>query len=164
MSAAHASDERAKYARLAPDARKAYSALGAYLKACGLEPGLLDLVFVRVSQVNGCSFCLQMHTREALDRGERPERLFQLDAWQESPVFSEREKAALAWADALTLVHQRRASNEEYARSLAQFTEKELVDLSWAIVYINGWNRMAIGFRTPPEIDGGASTSLGQGR
>jgi AhpD family alkylhydroperoxidase len=109
-------------------------------------------VYLRASMINGCSYCLQMHSHDALGGGERIERLFQLGAWEESPAFTERERAALAWTDAVTLVHSGHVPDSVHERARAQFSEKELVDLTWAIVSINGWNRMSISFRGQPEI------------
>jgi AhpD family alkylhydroperoxidase len=146
------SPERAKYTKISPDAYRSFSSLEEYLGACGLETRLLDLVRLRASMINGCSFCVQMHSHDALRGGEREERLFQLNTWTESPVFTSRERAALAWTDALTLISSTHAPDEVYSVARGEFSEKELVDLTWAIVAINGWNRMAIGFRTPPSI------------
>ena len=144
--------ERLKFARASPVPYRAFSQLDVYLSSCGLDPKLVDLVRLRASGVNGCAYCLQMHSHDLLERGERVERLFQLGAWAESPVFTERERAALEWADAVTLVHTSRVPDELYERVRKQFTEKELVDLTWAIVGINGWNRVEIAFRGAPEI------------
>jgi AhpD family alkylhydroperoxidase len=143
---------RSNYTEVAPAASRAQSALDQYVASCGLEPGLLELVKLRASSINGCAYCLQYHSSSALKKGERVERLFQVDAWMESPVFSARERAALAWTDAVTLVAIGHVPEEVYALARAQFSEKELVDLTWAIVAINGWNRMSISFRGQPEI------------
>lgn len=128
------------------------SALGEYVEKSGLEPALLQLVWVRASQVNGCAYCLQLHTAEAIAAGERTERLFQLEAWAESPVFTERERAALAWTDAVTLVSQTHVPDAVFERARKVFSEKELVDLTWAVGEINLWNRLMVSFRTPPPI------------
>ncbi len=146
------SPERIRYTRVSPDAYRSFSSLEDYLGTCGLEPGLLELVRLRASMVNGCAYCMQMHSHDALKSGERVERLFQLNVWPESPAFSARERAALAWTDAVTLVASSHTPNDVYANARREFSEKELVDLTWAIVAINGWNRMAISFRTPPSI------------
>lgn len=132
----------------APNAMKAMGALEGHVQASGLEPGLIELVKTRASQINGCAFCIHMHTRDALARGERAERLFLLDAWRESPLYSERERAALAWTEALTLIAQTHAPDADYDEVRRQFTEAELVDLSLLIATINAWNRIAIGFRS----------------
>lgn len=143
--------ERLDDAEIAPEARRAFAAMTRYLKASGLDQRLRDLVDVRASMVNGCAHCLEMHTHEALEHGEKVERLFQLDAWEESPVFTEREKAALAWAEAVTRVADGHVPDAVYERARKQFTDKELVDLTWATAVINVWNRLAIAFRLPPE-------------
>jgi AhpD family alkylhydroperoxidase len=114
----------------------------------GLEPSLLHLVKVRASQLNGCANCLNMHTQEARADGETEQRLYLLSAWQEAPVYSDRERAALAWTDALTLVATQGAPDDTlHAELAAQFTEEEQVQLTLAINIINGWNRIAVGFR-----------------
>jgi AhpD family alkylhydroperoxidase len=146
------SKERSKYTHVSPAASRAQSALDEYVRTCGLEAGLLELVKLRASMINGCSYCLQEHSLDALEGGEKVERLFQLEAWRESPVFTARERAALEWTDAVTLVHTSHVPEEIYLRARSEFSEKELVDLTWAIVAINGWNRMSITFRGQPEI------------
>jgi len=153
MATEHEADEpRSQYTKVAPEASRAYSSLGKYLSTCGLENRLLQLVYLRASMVNGCAYCMQMHSQEALEGGERVERLFQLEAWRESPVFSVRERAALAWTDALTLIREGHVPDEVFDQARSQFSDKELVDLSWAVTYINGWNRMSIAFRGQPEV------------
>ena len=107
----------------------------------------MELVKIRASQINGCAFCLHMHTASAREHGETEERLYLLDAWRESPLYSERERAALAWTEALTLVAETRAPDEDYHALQAQFTEEEQVKLTLLIVAINGWNRIQVGFR-----------------
>jgi AhpD family alkylhydroperoxidase len=144
--------ERSPYTHVAPAASRAFSTLDTYLSQCGIENRLLQLVNLRASMLNGCAYCLQMHSHDAIELGERIERLFQLGAWAESPVFSAREKAALAWTEAITLVSVDHVPDEVFERARAQFSEKELVNLTWAIVAINGWNRMSIAFRGQPEI------------
>lgn len=134
--------------RVAPDAIAAVAALSKYVESCGLEPELLELVKTRASQINGCAFCLQMHTRDARARGETEERLYLLDAWRESPLYSPRERAALAWTEALTRIAETHAPDEVYSEAQAQFSEEELVKLTVAIGVINTWNRLAIGFRS----------------
>ncbi len=147
-----AEGERSKYTRIAPAASRAFTSLETYLKGCGLEPALLNLVYLRASMINGCVYCLQLHSSDALAGGERVERLFQLGGWAESPVFSSRERAALAWTDAVTRVSESHVPPALYEQARRHFSEKELVDLTWAIVSINGWNRMSISFRGQPEI------------
>jgi AhpD family alkylhydroperoxidase len=133
--------------RVAPDAYAAVRALNDYVDRSGLEAGLLDLVKTRASQINGCAFCIHMHTRDARARGEAEERLYLLDAWRESPLYSARERAALAWTEALTEIAKTHAPDEVYAEVRGQFSEEELVKLTVAIGVINTWNRMMIGFR-----------------
>jgi AhpD family alkylhydroperoxidase len=118
--------------------------------ASGLEHALLELVKMRASQINGCAFCLDMHSKDARAAGETEQRLYLLDAWREAPFYSARERAALAWTEALTLVSETHAPDDVYAEARAQFSEKELAALTMAIVAINGWNRIAIGFRSEP--------------
>ena len=132
----------------APDAMKPLLALSEYVNHCGLEPALLELVKTRASQINGCAFCVHMHTRDARARGESEERLYLLSAWRESPLYTERERAALAWTEALTLVAETHAPDDVYDEARRHFSEAELVKLSVAIGLINTWNRIAIGFRT----------------
>jgi AhpD family alkylhydroperoxidase len=114
---------------------------------CGLEDSLLELVKIRASQINGCAFCLHMHTADARKHGETEERLYLLDAWRESPLYSERERAALAWTEALTLLPETHAPDNVYESLRAHFTEEEQVMLTLLIVAINGWNRIQVGFR-----------------
>ncbi|MEO7940413.1 MAG: carboxymuconolactone decarboxylase family protein [Burkholderiaceae bacterium] len=140
--------QRIDYKKSSPGAFAAMLALEGHVRQCGLEHTLLELVKTRVSQINGCAHCLDMHTKDARAAGETEQRLHLLAAWRETPVYSLRERAALAWAEALTLVAGHEVSEEVYAQARAQFDEKELVDLSLAIVAINGWNRLAVGFRS----------------
>lgn len=139
--------QRIDYKKAAPGAYQAMLALEAYVHRTGLERSLLELVKTRVSQINGCAHCLDMHTKEARAAGETEQRLHVLAAWREAPFYSERERAALAWAEALTQISSREVSDELYAEARRHFGEKELVDLSVAIVAINGWNRLAVPFR-----------------
>ncbi|WP_445501271.1 carboxymuconolactone decarboxylase family protein [Microvirga sp. G4-2] len=118
------------------------------LKNSGLEHSLFHLVKVRASQINGCAYCIHMHTKEARAQGETEERLYLLDAWRESPLYSDRERAALAWTEALTLIAQTHAPDEDYALLNAHFTPEEQVKLTVLIGAINTWNRLAIGFRS----------------
>lgn len=113
----------------------------------GLEESLMELVKIRASQINGCAFCLHMHTTEAREKGETEERIYLLDAWRESPLYSERERAALAWTETLTLVSESHAPDDVYQQLKAQFSEEEQVALTLLIVAINGWNRIQVGFR-----------------
>ncbi len=141
---------RLDYAKAAPEALRAMYALEQHVRACGLEHSLLELVKTRASQINGCAYCIDMHTKDARAAGEQEQRLYALAAWRETPFYSPRERAALAWTEALTLIHQEHVSDELYREARGQFSEAELVNLSLAIVAINGWNRLAISFRTVP--------------
>jgi AhpD family alkylhydroperoxidase len=120
------------------------------VRQAGLERRLLDLVCMRASQINGCAYCLDMHSKDARAEGETEQRLYGLDAWRETPYYSERERAALEWTEALTLVSDTRVPDQVYERVREQFSEDELVHLSLAIVSINGWNRLNIAARTVP--------------
>lgn len=131
----------------APDVMKAMATLEANVQASGLEASLTDLVKIRASQVNGCAYCIHMHTREARNRGEGEARIYLLNAWRESPLYSERERAALAWTESMTLVAQTHIPDEVYEEARKHFTAAELVKLTLLVVAINGWNRIAIAFR-----------------
>jgi AhpD family alkylhydroperoxidase len=124
--------------------------LEAYVRQCGLEPSLLELVKTRASQLNGCAYCIDMHTKDARARGETEQRLYALAAWRETPFFTERERAALAWTEVVTLVAEGPIDDEDYEDVREQFDEKALVDLTLAIVAINGWNRLSVAFATVP--------------
>ncbi len=143
---------RIDYTKASQSALKAMYALQAAVNASGLESSLQELIKLRVSQINGCAFCIDMHFREALAKGEKQERLYLLDAWRESPVYSDRERAALAWAEAVTLVSQTHVPDDVFQKAREQFSESELVNLTLAVVAINGWNRFSIGFRVPPAL------------
>ena len=119
----------------------------------GLEESLTHLVEIRASQINGCAFCLDMHTADARKRGETEQRLYLIDAWRDSPLYSDRERAALAWTEALTLLHETRAPDDVYQALKAQFSEEEQVKLTLMIVAINGWNRINVGFRAVHPIE-----------
>jgi len=137
------------YAKANPQAMAAMLAFEQYVRGCGLEHTLLELVKTRASQINGCAYCIDMHSKDARALGDTEQRLYALSAWREAPFFTDRERAALAWTDALTLISQNGVPDELYEEAKEQFTEKELVDLTLAIVAINGWNRLAISFRPP---------------
>lgn len=139
--------ERFDYAKAAPGALQAMLAVEQYVHGSGLEASLLELIKTRASQLNGCAYCLDMHTKDALAGGESPQRLFLLSAWREAHCFTPRERAALAWTEAMTLVSQGNVPDEVYNEAIQHFTQSELVNLSMAIIAINGWNRLAIGFR-----------------
>jgi AhpD family alkylhydroperoxidase len=142
--------QRLNYVHAAPGGFKALRDLQAYVEGSGLEHPLLELVKMRASQINGCAYCLDMHSKDARAAGETEQRLYVLNAWREAPFYSARERAALAWTEALTLVADSDISDELYAEVRQQFSEKELADLSFAIIAINGWNRLAIPFRSEP--------------
>jgi AhpD family alkylhydroperoxidase len=138
---------------VAPDGVAALTGVENYLQTCGLDPKLVALIKTRVSQINGCTYCLHMHTQEARKLGETEARLYVLDGWHESKLYSERERAALVWAEALTHIAASRAPDDVYDAARRQFSEKELADLSIAIVMINAWNRFAIGSRLAHPAD-----------
>ena len=140
-------DSRIDYRKAAPDAFKAMLDLEAAVHRGSLEDSLIELVKMRVSQINGCGYCLDMHSKEARAAGETEQRLYLLQVWREAPIYTARERAALAWAEAVTLVAQSEVSDEVYATVREQFDERALVELNLAIIAINGWNRMAIAFR-----------------
>ena len=119
------------------------------VEASGLEHSLLELVKIRASQINGCAYCIDMHTKDARALGETEQRIYALSAWRETPFFSERERAALEWAEEVTRIGETHASDDVYDRVRRQFSEEETVALTFAIVTINGWNRIAVSFRAP---------------
>jgi AhpD family alkylhydroperoxidase len=121
-----------------------------YARESGLELSLLELVRLRASQMNGCAFCIDMHTKDARAEGETEQRLYMLSAWREGPFYTERERAALDWTEAVTDVGRSHVPDEVYQHARAQFSEAELVNLTMAVVAINGWNRLAISFRSEP--------------
>ncbi|MGE5111322.1 MAG: carboxymuconolactone decarboxylase family protein [Acidobacteriaceae bacterium] len=139
--------ERINFKELVPDAYRAMLALEEYVHSAGLEKPLLELVKMRASQINGCAYCLDMHSKDARAGGETEQRLYLLSAWRESPFYTECERAALAWTEAVTLVSETHIPDEVYELARQQFSEAELVNLTMAIVAINGWNRLEIGFR-----------------
>jgi len=139
---------RLNYRNVSPGALQAMLGLETYLAKSSLERSLLNLIKMRASQINGCAYCLDMHSKDARAEGETEQRLYALDAWRETPFYSPRERAALAWTEALTLISETHAPDEVYREVRAQFSEQEVADLTLAIVAINGWNRISIGFRT----------------
>ncbi len=141
---------RIDYVRASPEGYAAMQTLNRHVKESGLEPQLLELVKIRSSQINGCAFCIDMHTKDARARGETEQRLYALDAWRETPFYTERERAALAWTEAVTRVADGHVPDDVFEPARQQFSEKELVDLTLAVVLINGWNRLAISFRSVP--------------
>lgn len=143
-------EPRINYANVSTGVRKAMFGLGEYLHTTGLEKTLLDLIDLRVSQINGCAYCLDMHWKDLKAAGEPDQKLYSLEAWRETPFYSERERSALAWAEAVTTLTNKEVSDEVYEKARQQFSENELVDLTLGIVAINGWNRLNVAFRTVP--------------
>lgn len=140
------------YKQTAPGAYEGMMQIYRHLRSCGLEHSLLLLVELRASQMNGCAFCMDMHATEALEKGEFPRRLHTLAGWRDAPFFSSRERAALAWTEALTELGRHAISDELYQDMLQTFTEQELVNLTFAITLINAWNRLGVAFQ--PELPG----------
>ncbi|HXJ07393.1 MAG TPA: carboxymuconolactone decarboxylase family protein [Candidatus Acidoferrum sp.] len=136
--------------RYAPEAQKAMSALEQYLAGCGLEHTLIHLMKMRASQINGCAYCIDMHSKDARALGETEQRLYELDAWRETPFFTARERAALSWTESLTLVSQTHVPDSVYDEVRKLFNEKEIVDLTLVVTTINAWNRLAISLRAVP--------------
>ncbi|MBS1529556.1 MAG: carboxymuconolactone decarboxylase family protein [Bacteroidetes bacterium] len=130
-------------------AMKALFGLGAYLAKSRIEKHLLDLISFRVSQINGCAYCLDMHSKDLRAMGETEQRLYMLNAWRESPVYTDRERAAFAWAEAVNNLNDGRVSDEVFHEVRRQFTEEEIVDLTMEVISINAWNRINVAFRTP---------------
>jgi AhpD family alkylhydroperoxidase len=143
-------DQRINYGKLAPEGIRALGGLETYLRDSGLDPGLLDLVKTRASQLNACAYCVDMHTKDARARGETEQRLYALPAWRATPFYTDQERAALAWTDSVTLISHGPVPDTIYEEARRHFLEKELVDLTLALVAINGWNRLSIAFRTVP--------------
>ncbi len=143
-------EQRINYNKVAPESVEILRTLERYVKNSGLESSLLELVRLRASQINHCAYCIDMHTKDARNRGESEQRLYGLSAWRETPFYTERERAALAWTEAVTRVDLDQVPDAVYAEARKYFDEKELVDLTFAIVVINSWNRLAISFRTKP--------------
>lgn len=141
---------RIDYRKFAQEPLKFLYEIEKYVAASGLDPTLLHLIKMRASQINGCAFCLDMHSLDARAAGETEQRLYTLDAWRETPFFSERERAALAWTEAVTRVGDAHVPDEVFEQVKRQFSEKEIVDLTLALGMINLWNRLAISLRAVP--------------
>jgi AhpD family alkylhydroperoxidase len=141
---------RIEYRQVAPDAVSAMLGLEKYVRQSGLDASLLELVKLRASQMNGCAYCVDMHTKDARAQGESEQRLYAVAVWRETPFFSARERAALEWTEAVTQLSQDHVPDQVYQSVRSQFSEKELVDLTLAIIAINGWNRLAVSFRAVP--------------
>jgi AhpD family alkylhydroperoxidase len=146
----HPMEARLDFAKTVPQALRMLLGFEAYLSQCGLEARLLHLVVMRASQINGCAYCLDMHSKDARAEGEAEQRLYALDAWSETPFFSERERAALLWTEAVTLVREGHVPDAVYESVRGQFSSEELANLTLAITMINTWNRLNIAFRTVP--------------
>lgn len=143
-------EQRLDLYNTSPDAIRAVMAIEVAVGKMGLEPALLELVKLRASQMNGCAFCVDLHTSDARKKGESERRLYAVSVWRETPFFSPRERAALAWTETITRIADTHAPDEDYALLRAHFTEAESVNLTLAIGVINTWNRLAIGFRKMP--------------
>ena len=139
--------QRIDYNRIGPGAVRAVRALDEYVRASGLEPAVIELVKVRASLMNGCAYCVDIHTKDARSKGETEQRLFAVPVWRETPFFSPRERAALAWTEGVTAIGRVGVSDALFDEARAQFTDKELVDLTAAVIAINAWNRLAVTFR-----------------
>ncbi|QQX56914.1 carboxymuconolactone decarboxylase family protein [Pseudomonas chlororaphis] len=142
---------RINFYTASPDALKAMIALETAVSKLPLEKSLIELVKLRASQINGCAFCVDMHTADARKSGETERRLYAVSVWRETPFFTDRERAALAWTESLTRVSETHAPDADYALLSSQFSPSEQVDLSLAIATINSWNRLAVGFRKMPQ-------------
>ena len=141
---------RLNFRKADPAAIHAIGGLEEYVRHSGLEANLLELVRLRASQINGCAYCIDMHTKDARARGESEQRLYELSAWRETPFYTDRERAALEWTEAVTRISEGHVPDEVYERVRKHFSESELVALTMAVVAINSWNRVAISFRAPP--------------
>jgi AhpD family alkylhydroperoxidase len=141
-------EPRIDYVKTARGAVEAMLGLEKYLRQSGLEESLLDLVKLRASQINGCAYCIDMHWKDLRALGETEQRLYELDAWEESPHYTDREPAAMAWTEAVTNIREGHASDEVYEKVRSQLNEKELADLTLAVAAINAWNRLAISARS----------------
>jgi AhpD family alkylhydroperoxidase len=144
---------RIKISSVRPGAYKAMFELETYLHQSGFDVKLLDLIKLRVSQINGCAYCIDMHWKDLRAAGESEQRLYGLDAWRESPYYTDRERAALAWAESVTLVTDGHVPGEVFEEAHRHFNDKELADLTLGLVAINGWNRLSIAFRVTPGTD-----------
>src|SRR5690242_21881645 len=150
---------RMNFYQAAPETIKALVAVESQITASGLEQSLVELVKTRASQINGCAFCINMHTSDARKHGETEQRLYLLNAWREAPLYSDRERAALAWTEAVTLIAETHAPDDIYEEVRKHFSEAETVNLTMLIGAINAWNRLAISFRAVPPIKAKAATA-----
>ena len=142
---------RIDYAKVSPEGYKAFGGVYVFLQNCGLPKTLIDIVYLRVSQINGCAYCIDMHSRDLLKQGISVDRLVLVPVWHDAgEVFSQRERAALAWAETVTRVAETGVPDADYAAVAAEFSDKELADLTYAIGLMNAFNRLGIAFRVPP--------------
>lgn len=149
---------RMNFYQAAPDTIKALAAVETQIQSSGLEQSLIELVKTRASQINGCAFCINMHTQDARKHDETEQRLYLLNAWRDAPLYTDRERAALAWTDAVTLIAEMHAPDDTYEELRKHFSEAEAVNLTILIGTINAWNRLAIAFRAVPPVKAKAAT------
>jgi len=145
-------DHRINYRTASPEGYQAFGRVSQYVKTCGLDPALIDLVWLRISQINGCAYCVDLHYRDALKAGVDPRKINSTITWREAPFFTEREQAALAWAESLTNLPATGAPDADYQPLLGLFNEKEIADLTYAIALMNAFNRLSVGFRQQPSL------------
>ena len=145
-------EARLDYTKASPEAFKAMVQMEGVVRRSGIDPKLLELIKIRASQLNGCAYCIDLHTKDARFKGETEQRIYALDAWRETPFFTEKERAALAWTEAITNIQAGHAPDAVYDELSNNFSEAEVVNLTLAITTINAWNRIAIGFRLVPGI------------
>ena len=150
---------RLDFRKASPEGEKAMKSLHMFVRNCGLDHSLLELVKLRASQINGCAHCIDMHTKELRADGESEQRLYLLNAWRESPFYSDRERAALAWTEAVTLISATHAPDDLYDEVRKHFSEAETVNLTMLVATINAWNRLAISFRAVPPVKAKAATA-----
>jgi AhpD family alkylhydroperoxidase len=150
---------RMNFYQAAPETIKALTAVEIQIQSSGLEQSLIELVRTRASQINGCTFCINMHTQDARKHGETEQRLYLLNAWREAPVYNDRERAALAWTEAVTLISETHAPDDAYEELRKRFSEADIVNLTILIGTINAWNRLAISFRAVPPVNAKATTA-----
>ena len=150
---------RMNFFQAAPESIKALTAVETQIQSSGLEQSLIELVRTRASQINGCAFCISMHTQDARKHGETEQRLYLLNAWREAPVYTDRERAALAWTEAVTRIYETHAPDEVYEELRKHFSEAEVANLTILIGTINAWNRLAIAFRAVPPVNAKAATA-----
>jgi len=150
---------RMNFYQAAPELIKALTAVEMQIQSSGLEQSLIELVRTRASQINGCAFCINMHTQDARKHGESEQRLYLLNAWREAPLYTDRERAALAWTEAVTLISETHAPDDLYGEVRKHFSEAETANLTMLIATINAWNRLAIAFRSVPPVKAKAATA-----